>query len=544
MAADVGKILRLYDELRSSKSDFSDHLEDIAAVMLPRRMGFAGGSEARGNRLNDELFDSTPQQAARGLASAIGTTTRPDGQKWFFIRADDDEINRSDEAIEWFDATEKRLVARAFENPKSRFRQAMGEADLDLVTFGTAVVFAGERTDIGGLRYESIGLKNVFIVTDENGLVNGLIRKHMLTPRQAVGLFGEKNVSKTTKELIEKGNHKEKIEHIHVVVPREERNIGPINQRFQFTSIWIEVQSKELILESGFQEFPYVVARFDTTSGEDWGRGPGMVALPDANMLQAMDETILIAGQKTVEPPLLVPDDGTFNAANTFAGGLSYYDSELAREMGRIPIEPLNMGSRIDIGLEMQQDRRSQVMRAFFAHVLNLPVDGPEMTATEVIKRDQEFMREMGGLFGRLESDYIAPIVERTFNVMLRAGALPPIPDALLGQNVRFEFESPLRKVRQQIEAAAARNWKDDLILMAAQGRPEVLDRINVDEYARFQAEANSVPLRIINNDDTVQDIREQRAQAQQAAQQLEIMNQMAEAEEKGSKALKNVNAS
>ncbi len=83
-------------------------------------------------------------------------------------------------------------------------------------------------------------------------------------------------------------------------------------------------------------------------------------------MLQAMDETIIIGGQKAVEPPIMAPDDGSFNAANTFPGGISYYDADLAREMGRIPVEPLNTGSRIDIGLEMQQDRRMQVERAFF----------------------------------------------------------------------------------------------------------------------------------------------------------------------------------
>lgn len=538
--ADVVKLLRLYDELKQDKGDVATHLQDIAAVMLPRRGGLAGGSEPEGNRLNDEIFDSTPQQAARGLAAAIGTMIRRDGDRWFFMRAEDQRLNEDDEARAWFEDSEKRMLRRAFDNPKSRFRQAAAEADLDLVVFGTAAMFAGENQDINGMLYQTLNLKDTFIITNHQGNVDGLIRRHMLNSRQAHQFFGNK-VAQSIKDQDDTVGKGKKVEHIHVVLPREERNLGSISTRLPYMSIWIEVSGKELLTESGFNEFPYVVPRFDTTAGEDWGRGPGMIALPDANMLQAMDETIIISGQKRVEPPILVPDDGSFNAANTFSGGISYYDAELAKEMGRIPIAPLDTGADIAIGLEMQQDRREQVRNAFFKNVMNLPVDGPEMTATEVIKRDQEFMREMGGIFGRLESDYTSPLVERTFNVMLRAGAFREIPEILQGQNIRFEYESPLKKVRQQIEAAAARNWKDDLLLLAGSGKPEVLDVINADEYAEFQATANGVPLKVMNDSVAVGKIREERAEAQQAAAQMEQLQGLAEGGEKATRAVKNL---
>ena len=540
--ADIAKILRLYDELKENKADFESHLQDIASVMLPRRGGFAGTADPQGNRLNDEIIDATPQQAARGLASAMGTMMRPEGQKWFFIRAEDTRLNEDDEARGWFEESENRMRSRAFENPKSRFRQTAGDADLDLVTFGTAAMFIGERRDIRGMLYQSLGLKNIYIVTDENGNVDGLIRRHMLNPRQAIQFFGAGKVAKSIKDLEAQGKHNGKIEHIHVVMPRTERGLGGFATDLPYMSIWIEVMGKEQLTESGFHEFPFVIPRFDTTTGEDWGRGPGMIALPDANMLQAVGETLIIGGQKMVEPPIFAPDDGTFNASNTFPGGITYYDAELAKELGRIPIEAMNVKADIKMGMELRLDIREQVKNAFYKNVLNLPVDGPEMTATEVVKRDQEFLREMGGLFGRLESDYIAPIVERTFNVMLRAGAFPEIPEVLQGQNVRFEYESPLKKVRQQIEAAAARNWKEDLLTLAITGgRPEVLDVLDVDAYARFQADANSVPFRLQRSQEAIAALRQQRAEAQQAQMELAAMESMAQSEEKGTKAMKNL---
>ena len=136
--ADVEKLLELYREMQRSKDKVTSHLADIAAVMRPERGGFAGQDVPDGNRLYDEIFDSTPQEAARGLANALGAMMRPDGQKWFYIRADEPELNDDDDARMWFDEVEARMMKRAFSNPKSRFRQMAAEADRDVGVGGPA----------------------------------------------------------------------------------------------------------------------------------------------------------------------------------------------------------------------------------------------------------------------------------------------------------------------------------------------------------------------------------------------------------------------
>ena len=124
-------------------------------------------------------------------------------------------------------------------------------------------------------------------------------------------------------------------------------------------------------------------------------------------------------------------------------------------------------------------------------------------------------------MFGRLETDYTAPIVERSFQIMLRAGALAPIPEVLQGQGVRFEYQSPIRKLRQQVEAASARAWAEEMIILG-QVKPEALDLVNVDALGRFTAEAAGLPNDIINGMDEVQRLREERAAAQQAAAEMQ----------------------
>lgn len=529
------KFIALYGELKQRKGLFSSHLEDIASVLLPRRSGFAQ-FELHGERLQDEIFDNTGQQAARGLANTIGNILRP--ERFFGIRAEDDALNEDEEALLWMSAVEEKLF-RAFENPRSRFKQSLAEADLDLVTFGTASVFIGERADLGGLNFNTLHLKDVFFVTNSDGRVDGLIRRWMPTARQAGQFFGEKAAKVVKKALKQDKPSAEKFEHIHVVMPRGEKGIG-LSQRHPYSSVWLEVSEAEILTEGGFEEFPFAVPRWDTTSGEDWGRGPGQIALPDANMLQAMDESLLTAAQKAAEPPILAPDDGTFNAANTFAGGISYYDSELARALGRVPIGPMETGARVDVGIEMLRDRQDRVEAAFFKDVLNLPTEGPEMTATEIIQRKEEFIRIMGGAFGRLESEYTAPVVERSFNIMLRAGAFNPIPEILLGRDVRFEFESPIKKVRLQAQAVAAQAWRNDLI-ETSQVSPEVLDNFDPDAYAKFQHQAAAVPVELVRTEDAVAQIRQQRAEQQQAQQEAEEAMQLAAGGKDAAKAVKDL---
>jgi len=529
------KFIALYGELKQRKGLFSSHLEDIASVLLPRRSGFAQ-FELHGERLQDEIFDNTGQQAARGLANTIGNILRP--ERFFGIRAEDDALNEDEEALLWMSAVEEKLF-RAFENPRSRFKQSLAEADLDLVTFGTASVFIGERADLRGLNFNTLHLKDVFFVTNSDGRVDGLIRRWMPTARQAGQFFGEKAAKVVKKALKQDKPSAEKFEHIHVVMPRGEKGIG-LSQRHPYSSVWLEVSEAEILTEGGFEEFPFAVPRWDTTSGEDWGRGPGQIALPDANMLQAMDESLLTAAQKAAEPPILAPDDGTFNAANTFAGGISYYDSELARALGRVPIGPMETGARVDVGIEMLRDRQNRVEAAFFKDVLNLPTEGPEMTATEIIQRKEEFIRIMGGAFGRLESEYTAPVVERSFNIMLRAGAFNPIPEILLGRDVRFEFESPIKKVRLQAQAVAAQAWRNDLI-ETSQVSPEVLDNFDPDAYAKFQHQAAAVPAELVRTEDAVAQIRQQRAEQQQAQQEAEEAMQLAAGGKDAAKAVKDL---
>ena len=516
MPETVKRHIKRARDLFGARSNWHNHWEDCARIYLTSRSGFTT-SHVEGDRRTENLFDGTPMRAARGLANSLSGLLRPQSQKWKWIKAADDKIDESDEFKEWAEEAGDILDAE-FARPAARFLQASAEVDIDLAVFGTAVMFVGETKDKQGLLFQSTHLKDSLVMFSDEGLPVGMYRFRKMPVHQAVERWDEENLSKQLQEKF-KSKPDEMVEFLHYVVKRENgRPDAFFSKDFPWTHTWVETVTEHRVEDSGFREFPYIVPRWDTSSGEQYGRSPAMIGLPDSLTLQAMGETILVAGQRQASPPLGVPADSAFNAVNTFPDGLTYYDPSLFN--GRNPFFEIGTGGNLQITREMQNDYRDQVFAAFFRNVLNLPVDGPQMTATEVNQRKQEFLREVGPVFGRLETDYTAPMVERAFQLLLVAGRLPEIPQSIEGSKLRFEYESPVKRISQQIDAAAARLWRNDLEEMAANtGDASVLDKINKDKYADFTAEAAGIPNDLINGEDEVTRIREARAEAQAQAQ-------------------------
>jgi hypothetical protein len=165
----------------------------------------------------------------------------------------------------------------------------------------------------------------------------------------------------------------------------------------------------------------------------------------------------------------------------------------------------------------MQTAMRQQVEAAFFKNVFALPIEGRQMTATEILERKEEFMRTIGPVFGRLEADYIGAIVERVFNIMYRANQFPPFPD--IGDvevKIEFEYMSPVQKARKETELASL-GRAFEILGPLMEFDPTVVDNIDADQIVRDLPEAGGIPQKWLKTKAHVEEIRAQRAQQQEA---------------------------
>ncbi len=498
MTDDTEELLARFKRLQDERRVWEAHWQELAEVMLPRRADFTG-ARAEGEKRTEQIFDGTPMLARRGLAAAIDGLLKPKTARWFRLAAADEELEGDDSVKRWLEDSEARLY-RALYNRRAGFIQRSGEVDDDLVTFGTGCLFIGESRSLDRLLFRAYHLRDVFVAENGDGVIDMVFLRQSLSARQAAGRYGAERLGREAREALAGGAPERRFTYLQAVLPRghDERakpSGGQDGAALPFAAVVIELESAHRVAEGGYHEFPFAIPRWDTASGEVYGRSPGMVALADAKTLQQMGKTLLVAGQKAVDPPLLAGDDALLGAPKAFPGGITYFDMQAARDLGRIPVEPLQTGFNLPLGREMQADTREQIWAAFFRNVLQLPVASPRMTATEVLERKEEFIRTIGPVFGRLEGDYIGQVVERGFAILLRAGALPPLPPALRGRALRFSYASPVEQARRQIEAAGA-GRAIELLAPFVQADPGILDNFDGDAMARDATEIFGLPQR------------------------------------------------
>ena len=164
------------------------------------------------------------------------------------------------------------------------------------------------------------------------------------------------------------------------------------------------------------------------------------------------------------------------------------------------------------------------------------------MTATEVQVRYELMQRLLGPTLGRLQNDFLDPLVSRTFRILMRAGQLPEIPDELrqVGGEMDIEYTGPLARAQRMTEADSMTRWVNNLAPLA-QIKPDILDNVDFDKFATELGETLGVPASNMRSEIEIKRLRKQREQAmakQRMAEQATAEGQAMEAMGKGKGAL------
>jgi len=509
-------LLSRYEKLEGQRQNWETHWQEVADYMQPRKADVTK-QRARGDKRMEQVFDSSPIQAVELLSASLhGMLTNP-STPWFTLRFKDEEIENEDEAKLWLEASTDAMYT-AFN--RSNFQQEIFELYHDLITFGTAAMFI-EEDDEDIIKFSTRHINEVFIAENDKGRIDTIYRRFKISARAAMQKFGEA-VSSDVQSAFKKDPYKE-VEILHAVYPRTDFNPNKKDKKnMPFESVYIEFKNGNELSVSGFREFPFVVPRYLKASNEIYGRSPAMTALPDVKMLNEMCKTTIKAAQKQVDPPLLVPDDGFLLPVRTVPGGLNFY-----RSGTRDRIEPLNIGANNPLGLNMEQQRRDSIRAVFYVNQLMMQ-DGPQMTATEVIQRNEEKMRLLGPVLGRLQSELLKPLIDRVFAILLRNNMLPAAPEFLSGRDIEIEYVSPLAKAQKSTELQSIMRAVE--ILGSLANVAPVFDYINFDNLVKHLADIVGVPQKILKTQSQVNAERQQAAQQQEQMQQMQQLQQVAKA--------------
>jgi len=505
---DVQDIIARFQHVEGQRDNWNNHYQELADYMLPRKADIVK-KRSRGSKRMEVIFDGTALQSVDLLSSSLHGMLTSGATPWFHLTMKNAELSRDEEVQRWLEDSSQRMM-RAF--TMSNFETEVHEMYVDLVVFGTGCMFA--EMDDKTLRFSTRHISEFYVTEDQYGIVDTVFRKYEMTARQAVQRFGIENVGTFIQRTHEK-KPDQNVEILHAVMPRKDRDpTKKDNKNMPYSSMYICMETKMVLAESGFQELPYVVPRFLKATGEVMGRSPAMIALPDVKMLNLMSKTIIQAAQKMIDPPLLVPDDGFLLPIRTQPGGLNFY-----RSGSRDTIVPLQTGANIPIGLNMEEQRRTAIRSAFYVDQL-LSGSTPNMTATEVIQRQEERMRVIGPVLGRLMNEMLRPLIDRAFALMLRADMLSQPPEVLQGVDVDIEYVSPLARAQKSSSVNGVMRALE--ILMPLSESLPVKDHIDPDGLVTYLTEALGVPKVVLKSQSAVDEEREQRAAMQQEQMERE----------------------
>ena len=484
-------------------------------------------------------FTSKPFQYNKTLVAGIlGYAVSP-SLVWFKLGMENSELLKEYGVKDWLEICESELLAMF---NRSNFYREMNPTVKDATCPGHGVIFIEEDIENARLRYTHFPLNEIFLDVNSYGEIDTCFRWYADTLRNIVDFFGEDNVSDEMRRQIKEPSHwNDSHEILMCVYPRTEYNPEFKDAKnMPFACIYMDLKEHFILKESGYREFPFAVFEWERYSSFAYGSSPAQDALPDIKALNIIKKTSLQIAQTSAQPPMLASQE--MHDIDTGPGAINYLPTKDSR------LEALRTGENYPITLQELANYEQAVKDWFYVdYFLALQEKQGKMTATEVIELQGEKAATLSTFIVSL-NEFLSNIIQRSFNLLMRAQMLPPPPMALMRQQsiLKIDFTGPLaqnqKKYHQMGGTVQALNAVGPIVQMF----PNAGDFLDGDELMKSTMEGMGMPQNVIREDDDVKKIREERIKAQQeaAAQQQQMAmaqtlmqnaNKMGEAPQKGS---------
>ena len=498
------ELVEMGDKLFSQRTAAVSLWQEIADNFYPERADFTV-SRSLGTEFASNLMSGAPVLARRDLANQFAAMLRPKGKEWFSLAPKDAKLAERRNVVA-FSEWSTSVMRRAMYDSAAKFARATKEGDNDFAAFGQAVLSVELDPETMKLLYRCWHLRDVVWAENERGDIYQIHRKWKLSARDLCAKYKEKVPSKYH-ELAKKEPFKE-IECRHVIVLYDQYDYNPKvkpvrAERFGFMSMLVLKEDDVLLNETPVIDHPYIIPRWQTVSGSQYAHSPcTVIALPDARLLQRITFTLLEAGEKATNPPMIAIQEAIRSDVAIYAGGITWADAEYDERLGEV-LRPLTMDhSGLKFGWEMGQKHEEMVRKAFFLDQINLPAyDGAAMTATEIRVRTEEYVRAALPLFEPMEAEYNGALCEKTFNLLNQHGGFGSPrdwPQELVGAELDWQFSSPLSEAAQKQKAFGFQEAAN-LLAVAAQIDPAL--RSEWDVRTDFRDALRSVKAAVVDEE-------------------------------------------
>jgi len=515
------RIIAIRDAEFSKQANFRNLWQDTADWELPM---FAKIQTERvpGEPLAVELHDITARTEGRNMASDLSSLTVPTGQE-FFALTTGGELQDDAEVVDYLGQLTEDVHEEMF---ASNFIEEYNSGLESLIFFGNASVFPNWTVKTG-LSYRSYPIGSYQMRADSNGIIDTKILTVKRTARQLKQQFPNTigpHVVKALEDASRNNETNQIFQIIQIVQPRAEFDSRLVdNLNMPFESVYIGELDRNILKESGFESFPFAMPRWFRSPGETEGRGIGTEILPQVRKLNQMEADKTQAGNRWVEPPLEILEsfDGNVN--------LSPRAQNFVMDLNSIKAIDLGAKGSYPIAREELAEQRVLVQEAFFksAFAPLQGLKGDRRTTEEIRGRLTEALKKLSNPLGRLFSELLDTLIQRTVFLLIRNRIVRQPPPQLT--TVKIEYTGRLALALRDQHVIAFDTWLGFLERMEVMA-PGVSDNVDFDQATRDMGRFLGVKGTHIRPVGIRDSMRAERARLEEQARALETAQVAAQA--------------
>ena len=508
-----------YEELKLLRSNLDTMFIDAQRYVRPNSNKFDHGRTYKQDDGSREIFDDTAVWCNQMFANGLASNLVPKSDRWMYLKAKNIPSNElSDNEVTYLQAVSDRIM-HEFALPESQFYSASHECFLDIGAYGTSPV---QISYINGVvNFRTRPLADVFFDTDQHGKVDTVYYRCYKTARQLMQMFP--NIENMQGFNPTKSVH-DKYELVYTIEPNTDKKAkkgGRIGNERPYVVTYWSPQLKEPISVSGSSYFTFLVPRWSKLADEVYGRGPAFTCLSQIRVLNKMVKELLTSAEYLNFPTLTAEEDSIMLPMKYGSRQIMFH------EPGTNPPAPIMAGNQPQYMMQMVEMYRETINRSFFVDQIIRQEKKERQSVLEIQDTRGQMLNQLAPLLNRMESEYLGPAIEITYELLNRSGELPEAPSSLDGVELEVSYTSPSAQAQYATRLSDISAFMRDLAPLA-QIKPELLQSIDGRELFDSYAKYRNVSPAVIRSQEDIDAENKAMVEAERAQQVMQQAPQMA----------------
>ena len=398
-----------YNQLSTGRQQFLDKAVECSELTLPYLIHEDISSKPNHRSLSVP-WQSVGAKCVVTLAAKLMLAILPPQTTFFKLQVREDKLGEefSPEIRSELDLSFSKMERMIMDYiAASNDRVAIHQALKHLIVAGNALVFMSKD----GLK--TYPLSRYVVNRDGNGNVIEIVTKELISRKVLDFDLPEQQPNSVVDET---GSDKDDVE-VYTCV-----KLDKSSGRW----VWYQEAFDQIIPDSRStapkNASPWLVLRFNTVDGEDYGRGRVEEFLGDLKSLDGLSQSLIEGAAAASKVVFLVSPSSTTKPATIAKAGNG------AIVQGRPEdVAVIQVGKTADFSTaaNMAQGIEKRLLEAFL--VMNIR-NAERVTAEEVRLTQLELEQQLGGIFSLLTIEFLIPYLNRTLLVLQRSNEIPKLP--------------------------------------------------------------------------------------------------------------------